>query len=313
MLMKKIIVLGSTGMLGHMVLKVLTRNKEWDIQGASSKDFNVEQFTETESPLQRRLGLLTSNDYIINCIGVLTGDDEEKMKKVNAEFPHQLAKSTSAKIIHMSTDGVFSGHHSPSPPPLTPPTGGGDFSPGSSPLMGEVRRGWQETYNEDSPCDAMDVYGRTKSLGEVYAPNVINIRTSIIGPSPYKKKGLLEWFLAQPEGATVRGFTNHIWNGVTTLQFAQLCEKIIREEAFGSLREESSVFHFAPNKPLTKYELLALFKEVFEKNVNVEPTEDPRGKVERVLNTKYEGLKKLFPHDMRMEEALKQLSQFSPP
>src|SRR3989338_4467141 len=120
MLMKKIIVLGSTGMLGHMVLKVLTRNKEWDIQGASSKDFNVEQFTETESPLQRRLGLLTSNDYIINCIGVLTGDDEEKMKKVNAEFPHQLAKSTSAKIIHMSTDGVFSGHHSPSPPP--PPT-----------------------------------------------------------------------------------------------------------------------------------------------------------------------------------------------
>ncbi|MBI2552387.1 SDR family oxidoreductase [Candidatus Uhrbacteria bacterium] len=269
--MKKILVLGSTGMLGHMVLKVLAQEKAWKVKGMNASDFDAANDVPDTHDY----------DYVINCIGVLAGGEEEKMKKVNAEFPHWLAKATSARIIHMSTDGVFSGKSGP--------------------------------YDEDSPCDAEDAYGKSKIKGEVEAPNVINIRTSIIGPSPNKKKGLLEWFLSQPEGATVQGFTNHIWNGVTTLQFAQLCEKIIREDRFEDLRAEASVFHFTPNEPITKYDLLCLFKKVFEKNVNVERMEDHRGSVERVLTTKYEGLKKLFPYGRTMEEAVEELKKFSHP
>lgn len=269
-------------MLGHMVLKVLAQEKEWEVMGVSSKDFDAERFTETESPDLRRLGLLTLADYVINCIGVLaSGTDVEQMIRINALFPHELAHATSAKIIHMSTDGVFSGKGGP--------------------------------YDESSPPDADDAYGKSKLEGEVDALNVLNIRTSIIGPSPNKKNGLLEWLSLQPDGSTVKGYTNHVWNGVTTLQFAQLCAKIIKEDAFDRLRAQSHVLHFSPNKPVTKYELLELFKKVFGKNVNVERVEDPRGSVERVLNTKYEGIKKLFPHGDTMAEALKQLSRFSPP
>ena len=141
------------------------------------------------------------------------------------------------------------------------------------------------------------------------APNVLNIRTSIIGPNPFKKKGLLEWFLAQSDGAVIKGFTNHTWNGVTTLQFAQLCEKIIGTDTFNILRSESHALHFAPNIPVTKYELLGLFQTVYSKNVRIEPVEDPRGSVERVLTTNYEGIKKIFPHGGNMEEALKELNQ----
>ncbi|KKU14129.1 MAG: dTDP-4-dehydrorhamnose reductase (L-QuiNAc synthase) [Parcubacteria group bacterium GW2011_GWC2_45_7] len=274
-------------MLGHMVLKALAQEKEWEVKGVDSRNFDVETFTQQD---------VSVYEYVINCIGVLSGSDEAQMQAVNAEFPHRLAKATSAKIINMSTDGVFSGR--PSPHPL--PKGEGGRRPG-------------EGYDEDSPADSTDAYGKSKLEGEVNAPNVINIRTSIIGSSPNKKKGLLEWFLSQPDGWVVKGFTNHIWNGVTTLQFAQLCEKIIKTGAFNALRKESSVFHFAPNGPMTKYELLVLFKKVFKKNISVEPTEDPRGSVERVLKTKYEWLERLFSHGNNMEEALKQLNQFSPP
>ncbi len=262
------IVLGSRGMLGHMVLKVLEQQKEWEVRGVDSRDFDVETFTPQD---------VSGYEYVINCIGALAGSDEAQMEKVNAEFPLRLAKATSAKIIHMSTDGVFSGKGGP--------------------------------YDESSPADATDAYGRSKLEGEVNAPNVLNIRTSIIGPSPYKKKGLLEGFLSQPDGATVQGYTNHIWNGATTLQFAELCEKIIKTGMFDSLRQESSVFHFAPNGPVSKYTLLELCKEVWRKNVKIEPVEDPRGSVERVLTTKYEGIKNIFPHGISMRDALQQLWQ----
>lgn len=264
----RILVLGATGMLGHMVQKVLSQEKGWEVEGVSSVEFDAEG----------EIQLGAKYDYVINCIGVLAGGDEDTMHKINADFPHRLAKATSAKIIHMSTDGVFSGNSGP--------------------------------YDEDSLPDAADAYGKSKLEGEVDTPNVINIRTSIIGTSPYKKKGLLEWFLAQPDGATVKGYTNHIWNGVTTLQFAQLCEKIIRNDRFEDLRAESSVFHFAPNEPVTKYELLELFKKVWHKDVNVERSEDPRGSVQRVLKTKYSGLKELFPHGVKMGEAVEELHNY---
>ena len=84
-------------------------------------------------------------------------------------------------------------------------------------------------YNEDSLHDALDAYGKTKSLGEVRSSTFLNIRSSIIGPEINHKVLLLEWFLKQPKGAVLNGFSNHLWNGVTTLQFAELCLTIIKK------------------------------------------------------------------------------------
>jgi len=275
----RILVLGSTGMLGHMVLRVLSKKETFEVEGTQSEEPNAPYYFNAEDGVKEKFN---KYDYLINCIGILSNAIDAcdsisvaRAIKINALFPHKLAKITKGRIIHMSTDGVFSGK--------------------------------EGSYNEDSPHDCTDVYGKTKSLGEIDAPNVLNIRTSIIGPSPYKKKGLLECFLSQPDGTTVQGFTNHIWNGVTTLQFAQLCAAIIAHGVFDTLRQESHVFHFAPNEPVTKYELLQMFKEIFHKNVEVRPIEDCRGSIQRVLTTKYKGLKKLFPYGGTLEKATQQL------
>jgi dTDP-4-dehydrorhamnose reductase len=166
-------------------------------------------------------------------------------------------------VIHISTDGVFSGE--------------------------------AESYYEDNVHDCHDFYGITKSLGEACDKNFLNLRCSIIGPSPFFGEGLMEWFLKQPAGSVVSGYTNHIWHGVSTYQFGKLCLKIIEGGHFDGLRRESPAFHFAPNEPVAKYDLLCLFKEVFRKNISVEATTSDDKIYKRVLHTRYHGLKEVYP------------------
>jgi len=116
-------------------------------------------------------------------------------------LPHALAQATAkvlpmAKVLQIATDCVYSGK-----------TG---------------------NYDEAAKHDALDVYGKTKSLGEVNARHVLNIRCSIIGPELKGRLSLLEWFLSQPTGARVNGYAHHQWNGITTLQFAELCVMLMR-------------------------------------------------------------------------------------
>ncbi len=283
--MKKILVLGSTGMLGHMVFRVLSQEKDCEVLGTQSHDPHAPFYYDVmrgidalghivnSPPLQGGAG--GGSFYFINCIGVLSGGDEENMKKVNAEFPHLLAKATSAKIIHMSTNGVFASRTAP--------------------------------YKELEPKTATDNYGKTKSLGEVVADHVLNIRTSIVGPSPIKKRGLFEWFRSQPDGTTVQGYTNHFWNGVTTLQFAELCRRIITGNHFEALRREGSAIHFVPNTTVTKYELLTLFQKLLQKRITIQPTEDPRGVQAQLLACTSKILPSLFPHNIPMEQAVNDL------
>lgn len=266
-------------MLGYMVFKILSGEESFEVQGTQSENKNLPHYFSVEGGIKDGFN---NYDYLINCIGILSQaiDARDSISvaraiRVNALFPHELAASTQARIIHISTDGVFSGQ--------------------------------ADQYDEDALPDCLDVYGKTKSLGEVVANNVLNIRTSIIGPSPFKKQGLLEWFLSQPDGGTIFGYTNHIWNGVTTLQYAELCAKIIKEDIFDKLHAESPVFHFAPNQPISKYELLNLFKKTFNKNIKINPIEDPKGLVRRILVSKFSGLEQLFQQDIKMEEVMAQL------
>lgn len=288
---KRVLVLGATGMLGHMVCRVLDSSSTVEVHGTHLDDKNNPYYFDVEGGLEglaRICDRLSGYDYFINCIGILAVNIKledpisiRKAIRLNTLFPHELsvfAKERGTKVIHISTDGVFTGN--------------------------------AEYYNEDAMHDCTDLYGISKSLGEVVDSHFLNLRCSIIGPSPFEKGGLLEWFLGQPDGAVVSGYTNHIWHGVSTCQFAKLCLKIIEENHFDSLREESFVFHFAPNDPITKYELLSLFKEYFRKDVKIEAKQSDERTHKRILNTKYERLRTLYPYGLSVGEMVSEFVQY---
>ena len=278
-------------MLGHMVCRVLKEASTVEVHGTHLGDKNDPYYFDVESGL-KIIGTICDRasgyDYFINCIGMLAAKIKQedpnsirKAIKINALFPHELssfAKERGINVIHISTDGVFSGE--------------------------------AECYDEDGIHDCTDLYGITKSLGEVLDDHFLNLRCSIIGPSPFEKGGLLEWFLGQPDGAIVSGYINHIWHGVSTYQFGKLCLKIIEEDYFGKLREESSVFHFAPNQPITKHELLCLFRDNFGKNVKVEATQSDERTYKRILATKYHKLRAFYPHGLSAAEMVSELVHY---
>ena len=288
---KRVLVLGATGMLGHMVYRVLREAGTIEVHGTHLGDMNDPYYFDVESGLEGLVRICDRSsgcDYFINCIGMLAGKIKledtvsiRKTIKLNTLFPHELSfltKELKIKVIHISTDGVFSGK--------------------------------AENYDEDAVHDSTDFYGITKSLGEVVDDHFLNLRCSIIGPSPFEKGGLLEWFLGQPDGAVVSGYTNHIWHGVSTYQFAKLCLKIIEEDYFGKPRQESSVFHFAPNEPITKYQLLCLFRDNFGKNIKVEAMQSDKRIYQRILGTKFGSLRAIYPHGLSAAEMVSELVHY---
>ncbi|MFX0073103.1 MAG: dTDP-4-dehydrorhamnose reductase family protein, partial [Candidatus Hermodarchaeota archaeon] len=223
--MTNILVLGISGMLGSMVFDYLSKNKDLNVYGtvrnSKYKKERIFLFDAYDiSQLEREDILKLKIEYIINCIGITKpfskDDDPEgviRAIKINSDFPWELAKYAkkyNLKIIQIGTDCVYSG-----------------------------KKG---NYVETDTHDPLDVYGKSKSLGEVFDGSTLIIRTSIIGPE-FKKETtfLFEWFLNQSERGTIGGFEHHIWNGITTLQFAQICEKIISTGIFDKLVSISHV------------------------------------------------------------------------
>lgn len=263
----KVLILGVNGMLGRMVYHFLSKNSPYSVSGTSRKKnknknsllkhFEVKEYLKNP----HKFSYIKRFDYIINCIGIINSSikDEQDIQDaiaINALFPHNLSSFTinqNVKIIQIATDCVFSG-----------------------------RRG---DYTEGDLHDCSDIYGKTKSLGEVEDNNFLNIRCSIIGP--YTKANLMEWFFSNPPNSTVEGFFHHKWNGVTTLQFAQLCKKIIEKNIFLDLTEKSHIYHFVPNDKTTKYDLLVLMNQVFERKVTIKKINKKTQIVDRTLETRY--------------------------
>jgi len=160
--------------------------------------------------------------WVINCIGAIPQriSNPELMYKLNAELPKKLANSN-AKVIQIATDCVFSG-----------------------------RKG---KYTELSDKDPTDLYGKTKWEGE-QSP-IMKIRCSIIGPDK-TNASLFEWVRKQPEGATIPGYTDHFWNGVSTNIFAKLTKGIIEANFW-----QNKTFHFVPSDYVSKFELVKLIAE----------------------------------------------------
>jgi dTDP-4-dehydrorhamnose reductase len=254
----KVAVLGASGMLGAMVADVLTREKDVDVV-ATFRDDRLARRGSQLVPAQWRVldaaacgaedlaDVLRGCEWAVNAIGVIKPyihDDNaaevERALLVNALFPHRLARAAEAvgcRVLQIATDCVYSG-----------------------------TRG---QYTERDPHDALDVYGKTKSLGEVFFANVAHLRCSIIGPEPKGHVSLLDWFRKQPPGITLKGFTNHLWNGVTTLHFAKLCVGIIRH---GLVLPHS--LHIVPEGEVSKYDLLRCFASSFARgDLQISPCE----------------------------------------
>jgi len=266
--MKRVVIFGGSGMLGGMVAQVLSAERGLSVT-ASARDLlptrrlrapgclwePFDAVESTEADLER---ILRGAHWAINAIGVIKphirdheAGEVERAVRVNALFPHVLGRAAGqcgCRVIQIATDCVYSG----------------------------VRGG----YLESDPHDPLDVYGKTKSLGETSHEAVLHLRCSIIGPESRGYRSLLEWFLRHPNGATVSGYVNHRWNGVTTLAFARLCGAIVRE---GAPRERH--LHVVPEDQVSKAELLGFVREAYARqDITIQPVSAPDA-IDRTLAT----------------------------
>ena len=231
----KIAVLGPGGMLGGKMMSAM-RRAGFHTDGFARPDFDA------ENP---NFKLIAGYDYIINCIGIIkpyihdrVSADVVRAMRVNSEFPHMLARMD-ARIIQIATDCVWDG-----------------------------ARGM---YTETDPHNATDVYGKTKSLGEVASDNFLNLRCSIIGHETKSYLSLLEWFLRRPANASVNGFRNHLWNGLTTDAFADICVGMIRHNAW-----HAGLMHVVPADIVTKAAMLHMFAARFGRgDININDVDAP--------------------------------------
>ncbi len=255
----RIVVLGATGMLGSAVYLYLRDRGKFEVRGTHRAVHRVPYQGELHfyDPLrdERIEKFAGRGDSVVNCIGVIkpyVNVDRSVTIYVNSVYPHRLAVECGrigAKLIHITTDCVFSG------------------ASGS--------------YDEDAPHDALDLYGRSKSLGEPAGCMVL--RTSIVGREQHSRVSLVEWFLKQ-EGKEVNGFVNHWWNGITTREYARIVEHIVDRGLY--IEGVRHVF----SDTLTKYEMLGQFKRIFRyDDTLIHPVDAPE-RCNRALVTKYADL-----------------------
>ena len=232
----RILIFGGDGMLGHRLLRHLEGRHETRVtlrrplsDYARFGLFTRENsFDETEARDARRVAAVVSAfrpDAVVNAIGIVKQREDageaELSSEVNALFPQRLAalcRSRAARLVHISTDCVFSGE--------------------------------KGNYAEADRPDPVDLYGETKLRGEVSAPGAITLRTSMIGLELARKTGLVEWFLAQ-KGKTIRGYRKAVFSGFITAELARLVERLLTRYP-----DAHGLYH-ASSDPISKLDLLA--------------------------------------------------------
>jgi dTDP-4-dehydrorhamnose reductase len=238
---KKAVVLGSQGMAGHIMAEVLDHTGEYEIFGVARQAGNYvdEVIDVTDTHVLKAYLERIKPDYVINCIGALVSqsqNDPATAILLNSFLPNFLSKLGSTlgyKLIHISTDCVFSGKDG--------------------------------QYDEKSFRDGDDNYARSKALGEVINDRDLTIRTSIIGPElKTGGTGLLDWFFKQ-EGP-INGYTQAFWSGVTTLELAKATVEFIEQDIRG-------LYQLCPAEKISKFELLKLFTKVWDKEIEIRPYE----------------------------------------
>jgi len=246
----KVLVVGASGMFGSIAIRVLSEVNDWEVYGTirntKVKQFFSAQINErlfdgidvSDNDVLARLFNQLRPDVVVNCVGLtkhLPGANDPLISvPINTLVPHRLAsccKLIDARLIHISTDCVFSGDK------------GG--------------------YVEGDATDARDVYGQSKALGELHYPQTITLRTSIIGHELQTQFGLLEWFLAQENEC--KGYTRAIFSGLPTIELARIIRDIIMPD-----NNLAGIYHVAA-KPIAKFDLLKMIAEVYGKVINIVP------------------------------------------
>ncbi len=248
-----ILILGASGMLGNAIYRYLIKNKVFKVYGTiRSESFlrffpsNLKEnlFTNIDinylNDLEKLVNDLDPN-LIINCIGIIK--QKEKIIKLadyiylNSLIPHKLAElafKVNAKLLHFSTDCVFSG-----------------------------KKGF---YKETDFADADDIYGRSKFIGELNYPNTITLRTSIIGHELNSSLSLIDWFLSQEH--SIKGYNKAIFSGLPTVEIARIIENYIipANDLYG-------LYHLSA-EPISKYSLLNIVSKIYKKNIIIEKDEE---------------------------------------
>jgi dTDP-4-dehydrorhamnose reductase len=250
----RVLVLGAAGLLGNAVFNVLNEKKDWLVFGTIRTEESKSLFAPRLSQnLVVGVDVLdqgdlikmfeqTKPDVVINCVSLakplLSEGCPLDIIPIYALLPHRLAHQCSlagARLVHISTDGVFSGS--------------------------------KGHYKEDDIPDARDLYGLSKLMGEVIVPHAIMLRTSMLGPELQSANGLLAWFLSQKE--TCKCFSRAIFSGLPTVVLAQIIRDYVipEPELFG-------VYHVAA-QPISKFDLLKLIAEIYGKTIKLIPVDQP--------------------------------------
>lgn len=257
----KVLIVGTTGMIGNAMIRVLSERADWQVFGTARSDSAKHLFrpdiaerlifgVDVEDPdaLVKVLDAIRP-DVVINCAGLTKHkpDAEDPLVSIpiNTLMPHRLAglcKLAGARLIHVSTDCVFSGE-----------------------------RG---NYTEEDFADARDVYGKSKALGEVAYPHAVTLRTSTIGHEFETKYGLLEWFLSQ--GGRCKGYNRAVFSGFPTVVFAGVVRDVVIPNP-----ELSGLYNVAA-QAINKFDLLKLIADVYGKAIEIES--DNNLVIDRSLN-----------------------------
>lgn len=260
--MIKILVLGHNGMLGSMVYSHFSSKPDiYEVLSLESR-WGDERF---ESEIRK-----AEADFIINCIGAIPQkhkDNSEIYQNLNIDLPLFL-DSLGIKVVHPSTDCEFSG----------------DLKVG-------------ELYTKKSLRDAQDPYGKSKAMiSEQIENNSVNtkiIRVSIIGPEKSSNVSFLNWVLSSKD--SVNGYTDHYWNGITTLEWSHICEGLIHDwDSYGTLNQ------FGTFPVISKYEMVKKICEVFGHNLEVFPV-----KTGKIVNKCMESDRQLKTIDEQLIELKK--------
>lgn len=265
----KIILFGSTGMLGNYIKSYLLKNNKEIL----SIDRNILDISNVTYEKLNNLIIkynIKEDDIIINCIGIIP-QSENKNKTdnrnyflINSLFPNMLGTISyiyKLKLIHITTDCVFTGE--------------------------------KGNYTELDLHDEINYYGVSKSLGELVY-NATIIRTSIIGEENKNKYSLLEW-VKKNKNKEINGYDNHYWNGVTCLQLAKIIKMIIEKELYWK-----GVRHIFSPKNLSKYELIKIINEIYNLNIKINKFKTKEN-INKTLDTIYDTNSLFNIHDLQLQ------------
>lgn len=249
----KVLVLGATGMLGNAMFRILSESAELSVYGTARSESARCRFpsklssrivvgtdVENNDSLTKVFAVVRP-DVVINCVGLVKqladANDPLQAIPINSLLPHRLAvlcQAIGARLVHISTDCVFSGH--------------------------------KGSYLETDFPDAYDLYGRSKLLGEVDYPHAVTLRTSIIGHELSGNRSLVNWFLSQQ--GSVKGFTRAIFSGLPTVELSTVVRDVVLPR-----KNLCGLYHVSA-KPINKFDLLQMIAKIYGKNIEINPSEE---------------------------------------